>query len=88
MTVPMRLALPAPRLPFGAQVLMGKAIGLVLGYIGRALDGAAAAALGETLHTVGQIFVQLLKALVPPLVFTAIVVSVAALRDWKMRPSW
>ncbi|WP_242139395.1 dicarboxylate/amino acid:cation symporter [Sphingomonas sp. TREG-RG-20F-R18-01] len=70
-----------PRLPFGAQVLLGMAIGLALGFAGRALDGASGALLGETLHTVGQIFVQLLKALVPPLVFTAIVASIAALRD-------
>jgi len=40
-----------------------------------------AAALGRSLQTIGQIFIQLLKTLVPPLVFTAIVASVAALRD-------
>ena len=38
--------------------------------------------LGVTLQTVGQIFVQLLKVLVPPLVFTAIVASIAALRAY------
>ncbi|MEG3124155.1 dicarboxylate/amino acid:cation symporter [Sphingomonas sp. GB1N7] len=78
---------PAPparnlRLPFGAQVLIGMGVGLALGFAGRALgDAATGAALGEALHTLGQIFVQLLKALVPPLVFTAIVASIAALRD-------
>jgi Na+/H+-dicarboxylate symporter len=72
---------PALRLPFGAQVLLGMAIGLALGFAGRVFDGPSAAILGETLHTTGQIFVQLLKALVPPLVFTAIVASIAALRD-------
>ena len=63
---------------FGVQVLAGMGVGLALGLIGR---GADVPALGEALHTVGQIFVQLLKALVPPLVFTAIVASIAALRD-------
>ena len=56
------------------------ATGLALGLLARAL-GTAGAGLGEALHLVGQIFVQLLKALVPLLVFTAIVASVAALRD-------
>ncbi len=66
------------RLSFGAQVLLGMAAGLALGLIARATELPA---LGETLHTLGQIFVQLLKALVPPLVFTAIVASIATLRD-------
>jgi len=72
------------RLPsFGVQVLAGMALGLLLGLAARALgpDQVAGAALGEGLRTIGQIFVQLLKALVPPLVFTAIVASIAALRD-------
>ena len=55
-------------------------IGLVLGFAARAV-GDSGSALAETLHVIGQIFVQLLKALVPPLVFTAIVSSIAALRD-------
>jgi Na+/H+-dicarboxylate symporter len=72
---------PARRLPpFGVQVLAGMAIGLALGFAGRAL-GDQTTALAATLHTIGQIFVQLLKVLVPPLVFTAIVSSIAALRD-------
>lgn len=72
------------RLPsFGVQVLAGMALGLLLGLAARALgtDQVAGAALAEGLRTIGQIFVQLLKALVPPLVFTAIVASIAALRD-------
>jgi Na+/H+-dicarboxylate symporter len=68
---------------FGVQVLAGMALGLLLGLAVRVLgtEIAAASATGEALHTIGQIFVQLLKALVPPLVFTAIVASIAALRD-------
>lgn len=67
------------RLPsFGIQVLIGMAVGLTLGLAGRETGSVV---LGETLHMVGQVFVQLLKTLVPPLVFTAIVASIAALRD-------
>lgn len=75
-------AKPSSNSRFGIQVLLGMAAGLLLGLAGRLLgiDTGGGAALGETLHTVGQIFVQLLKALVPPLVFCAIVTSIAALR--------
>lgn len=54
--------------------------GLALGLLAREA-GTSGGWLGEALHTIGQIFVQLLKTLVPPLVFTAIVASIAALRD-------
>lgn len=73
--------LPAARwrLPsFGVQVAIGMVVGVALGLLARE---AGVASLGEALHTVGGLFVQLLKALVPPLVFTAIVASVAALRE-------
>jgi Na+/H+-dicarboxylate symporter len=64
---------------FSAQVFAGIAVGLALGLVARTNgpDGLLATALA----TIGQIFVQLLKALVVPLVFTAIVSSVAALQD-------
>lgn len=55
------------------------AAGLLLGFLARA-GGDGSAPLAQALHLTGQIFVQLLKALVPPLVFTAIVASVAAVR--------
>ncbi|MBW6522744.1 dicarboxylate/amino acid:cation symporter [Sphingomonas sp. RHCKR47] len=74
-------SLASRRLPsFGIQVLVGMAAGLALGLIARETGGADTA-LAVTLQTVGKIFVQLLKALVPALVFTAIVGSIAALRD-------
>ncbi|WP_315762522.1 dicarboxylate/amino acid:cation symporter [Sphingomonas sp. Y38-1Y] len=63
---------------FGVQVLIGMAAGVVLGLVARE---TGAVALGEALRTVGGLFVQLLKALVPPLIFTAIVASIAALRE-------
>lgn len=59
-------------------MLAGLALGVVLGFVVRALGDASA--LGETLRMIGSIFVQLLRALVPPLVFTAIVASIAALK--------
>jgi len=77
----MTSASPARRLPpFGLQVLAGMGLGLALGFGARAI-GSPDSVLAVSLHTIGQIFVQLLKALVPPLVFTAIVSSIAALRD-------
>ncbi len=70
---------------FGIQVLVGMAAGLALGALARAgLPGVeAAAGLAEALRIVGEIFIQLLKTLVVPLVFTAIVASIAALSDLR-----
>jgi Na+/H+-dicarboxylate symporter len=65
---------------FGVQVLAAMVVGLGLGLLARNLgpaEGQAGYALAETLHQVGSIFVQLLRVLVPPLVFTAIVASIA-----------
>ncbi|MFI6156074.1 dicarboxylate/amino acid:cation symporter [Kitasatospora sp. NPDC051170] len=64
--------------PFWAQIVAGLVLGVGLGYLARAADIAW---LATTLETIGKIFVQLLKLAVPPLVFTAIVVSVANLRN-------
>ena len=81
-SIPVDVATPAPRvrLPsFGVQVLVGLAVGVGLGFWARSLGEASA--LAEALQTIGSIFVQLLRALVPPLVFIAIVASIAALKD-------
>ncbi|MBN8831468.1 MAG: dicarboxylate/amino acid:cation symporter [Sphingomonadales bacterium] len=67
--------------PFGVQVTIGLAAGLLLGLWARALgDGNG---LAEGLHTAGSLFVQLLRALVPPIIVTAIIASIAALRDLR-----
>ncbi len=67
------------RVSFSAQVFLGMAAGLLLGFWARTLGETSA--LAEALRIIGEIFVQLLRALVVPLVFTAIVASIAALRD-------
>jgi len=67
---------------FGLQVLAAMVVGLGLGFLARELGvepGQSGYALAETLRILGSSFVTLLKALVPPLVFTAIVASIANL---------
>jgi len=79
--VPASSAPPKPArtgVPFWAQVFLGLAVGVVLGFVARQFDQAW---LAETLKTVGGIFVQLLKVIVVPLVLTAIIVSIANLRQ-------
>lgn len=69
---------------FGFQVLAGMALGLGLGLLARELGsevGQAGHGLSEALRLAGSTFVQLLRVLVPPLVFTAIVASIANLRQ-------
>lgn len=69
---------PVKRFSFSLQLLLGLAAGVALGFAARIWDVAW---LTETLTRVGQIFVQLLKLAVPPLVFTAVLVSVANLSN-------
>ncbi|MGW4891445.1 dicarboxylate/amino acid:cation symporter [Kitasatospora sp. NPDC004240] len=64
--------------PFWVQIVAGLVLGVLLGYLART---AEISWLATTLETIGKIFVQLLKLAVPPLVFTAILVSVANLRN-------
>ncbi|MET9339807.1 dicarboxylate/amino acid:cation symporter [Nonomuraea sp. NPDC003804] len=66
------------RFSFSLQLLLGLVVGVALGFAARVWDLAW---LANTLTEVGKIFVQLLKLAVPPLVFTAVVVSVANLRN-------
>ncbi|RIQ27379.1 dicarboxylate/amino acid:cation symporter [Jiangella rhizosphaerae] len=75
-----RLRLPS----FSVQVLIGLALGVVLGLVARELGPAADGNpnwLTSTLDTVGGLFVDLLRAAVIPLIFTAIVASIANLRN-------
>lgn len=70
--------------PFGAQILVALVLGVALGVLARGMgpgpfDGDSW--LTATLDGVGSTFVQLLRVAVPPLVFTAIVVSIAQLRE-------
>jgi Na+/H+-dicarboxylate symporter len=66
------------RTPFWVQIVAGLALGIGLGLVARTYDVAW---LATALETLGAVFVGLLKAAVPPLVFTAIVVSIANLRQ-------
>ncbi len=70
-------------LNFGFQVLVALVLGLILGLIARNIgpvDGGPNW-LAQTLSTVGSTFVTLLRTLVPVLIFTAIVASIANLRE-------
>ncbi|RIK14429.1 MAG: sodium:proton antiporter, partial [Acidobacteria bacterium] len=72
-----------PRVSFGTQVLIGLVLGVVLGLVARNMGATADDPnwLSETLGIIGSSFVTLLKAIVPPLVFLAIVSSIANLRE-------
>ncbi|MFT3833802.1 MAG: dicarboxylate/amino acid:cation symporter [Micropruina sp.] len=65
------------KFPFWAQVLVGLAAGILLGFLARSLSLGW---LTETMNTVGTIFVQLLRVLVVPLVLAALIVSITQLR--------
>jgi Na+/H+-dicarboxylate symporter len=69
---------------FGFQVLAGMVLGLALGLLARELGAQAGQpghGLAEALRITGSTFIQLLRALVPPLVFTALVASIARLAE-------
>ncbi|MEU6948824.1 dicarboxylate/amino acid:cation symporter [Streptomyces sp. NPDC046316] len=66
-----------PKIPFWAQIVAGLVLGVLLGWLARSQDISW---LKETLGQVGDIFVQLLKLAVAPLVFFAILVSITNLR--------
>ncbi|WP_407656014.1 dicarboxylate/amino acid:cation symporter [Kytococcus aerolatus] len=83
---PQQPAAPRRRLPlpsFGMQILLGLAVGIALGALARQLGGTEENPnwLTETLTIVGTTFVTLLKTLVPPLIFLAVVASIANLRE-------
>lgn len=67
---------------FGAQVIAGLIIGLILGFIAAGMGGTSEDPnwLTSLLTGVGSAYVQLLKVMVPPLIFAAVITSVANLR--------
>jgi Na+/H+-dicarboxylate symporter len=72
------------RVPFAAQVLLALVVGVTLGFVAREMGPVADGSpnwLTSTLQTIGGTFVTLLKALVPPLIVTAVVVSIANLKQ-------
>ena len=72
------------RVPFAAQVLLALVVGVALGLVARDIGPVADGSpnwLTSTLQTIGSTFVTLLKVLVPPLIVTAVIVSIANLRQ-------
>jgi Na+/H+-dicarboxylate symporter len=72
------------RVPFAAQVLLALVVGVALGLVAREMGPVADGTpnwLTSTLQTVGGTFVTLLKVLVPPLIVTAVIVSIANLKQ-------
>jgi len=72
------------RVPFAAQVLLALVVGVVLGLVAREIGPVADGTpnwLTSTLQTIGGTFVTLLKVLVPPLIVTAVIVSIANLKQ-------
>ncbi|MCF6743236.1 dicarboxylate/amino acid:cation symporter [Blastococcus sp. KM273128] len=72
------------RVPFAAQVLLGLVVGVALGFVAREIGPVADGSpnwLTSTLQTIGSTFVTLLKTLVPPLIVTAVIVSIANLKQ-------
>ena len=68
---------------FGFQVLLALVVGLLVGLIARQMGPGVDGPnwLVQTLSTIGSSFVQLLRTIVPVLIFTAIVASIANLRE-------
>ncbi|TQN41731.1 Na+/H+-dicarboxylate symporter [Blastococcus colisei] len=72
------------RVPFAAQVLLALVVGVALGLVAREMGAVSDGSpnwLTSTLQTIGSTFVTLLKTLVPPLIVTAVIVSIANLRQ-------
>ncbi|WP_432758418.1 dicarboxylate/amino acid:cation symporter [Streptomyces benahoarensis] len=67
-----------PKIPFWVQILAGLVLGVLLGWVAKSGDVAW---LTSTLEHIGDLFVQLLKLAVAPLVFFAILVSITNLRQ-------
>lgn len=75
--------LPRWATSFGVQIIAALVIGLALGLLAKATGSTKAApnGLGATLQTIGSSYVSLLQTAVVPLIFTAVVSSIANLRQ-------
>ena len=69
-----------PFTSFGAQVIYGLIVGLILGMVARQF-GDSHNWLATALTKVGAAYVSLLVVLIPPLVVTAVITSIANLRE-------
>jgi Na+/H+-dicarboxylate symporter len=72
------------RTPFAVQVLVALVLGIGLGLVARGMGPVAdgtANWLTSTLQTIGSTFVALLRVIVVPLIVTAIIVSIANLKQ-------
>lgn len=80
-STPRQRRLPAWTTNFGFQILAGLVLGFVLGFIALKTGSTEENpnGLGETLHIIGSNYVKLLMAAVPPLIFFAVVASIANL---------
>ncbi|ANS29979.1 dicarboxylate/amino acid:cation symporter [Rhodococcus opacus] len=79
-----RRRLPQWATSFGPQIVTGLVVGVILGLVARAMPVAADGNenwLVGTVHTIGSSYVKLLTVAVIPLVFTAIISSIANLRE-------
>lgn len=76
-----RRRLPGWMTNFGTQILAALVLGLVLGLVARSSGHTADTpnGLGTTLEVLGSSYVSLLRAAVVPLVFFAVVASIANL---------
>jgi Na+/H+-dicarboxylate symporter len=82
-TSPRTRRLPAWATSFGTQIIAALVVGLILGLIAKYTGSTSAKpnALGATLSTIGSSYVALLQTAVVPLIFTAVVSSIANLRQ-------
>ena len=81
-TPPQRRRLPRWATSFGPQIIAALVVGLALGLLAKYTGHTKATpnGLGTTLATLGSSYVALLRAAVVPLIFTAVVSSIANLR--------
>jgi Na+/H+-dicarboxylate symporter len=75
--------LPTWATAFGPQIIAALVVGLALGLLAKYTGSTKASpnALGATLATIGSSYVSLLQTAVVPLIFTAVVSSIANLRQ-------